>query len=100
MRSAVSQPRRDENKAKIVQIRPNVLNIRLFWECSCEISDSLSTQTATDMIGKIKFHEKWQYVAQLALEPVIARIFSFFLLQYVQYVRHLTGPKHKAKSPV
>ena len=27
-RSAVSQPRRDENKAKIVQIRPKVLNIR------------------------------------------------------------------------
>ena len=34
-RSAVSQPRRereaDEKKAKIVQIRPKVLNIGLFW---------------------------------------------------------------------
>ena len=62
-RSAVSLPRRereaDEKKAKIVQLRPKASNISLFWECLCEISNSLSTQTATDMIGKIKFHEKW-----------------------------------------
>ena len=54
------------------------MNIRLFWECLCEISDSLSSQTATDMEGKIQFHEKCQYFTQLALEPLIARIFSFF----------------------
>ena len=40
-------------KAKIVQLRPKVLNIRLFWECLWEKSDSRSTQTATNMAGKI-----------------------------------------------
>ena len=58
MRSAVSQPRREreadeKKKAKIGQLRPKVLNIRLFWECLCEISDSLSTQTASNVAGKI-----------------------------------------------
>ena len=79
-------------KAKIVQIRPKVLNIRLFWKCSCEISDSLSTQTATDMIGKIKFHEKMAIFCPISFGTSYCPYFQFFSFFFstMQKVAHST----------